>query len=35
MVLSGEEGLRCEVFVDEIHIEYVSKFRYLGCVLEE
>ena len=35
MVLSGEEGLECEVYIDRIHLEHVSEFKYLGCVLDE
>ena len=35
MVLGGEEGLECEVCLDEIHLEHVSEFKYLGCVLDE
>ena len=35
MVLNGEEGLECEVHVDGIHLEHVSEFKYLGCVLDE
>ena len=35
IVLGGEEGFECEVFVDGIHLEYVSEFKYLGCVLDE
>ena len=35
MVLNGEEGLECEVHVDEIRLEHVSEFKYLGCVLDE
>ena len=35
MVLNGEEGLECEVHVDGIRLEHISKFKYLGCVLEE
>ena len=35
MVLNGEEGLEHEVPVDRIHLEHVSEFRYLGCVLDE
>ena len=35
MVLGGEEGLGCEVCIDGIRLEHVSKFKYLGCVLEE
>ena len=33
MVLCGEEGL--EDCVDGIRLEHVSKFKYLGCVLDE
>ena len=35
MVLSGEEGLECEVPVDGIRLEHVSEFKYLGYVLDE
>ena len=35
MVLSGEEGLDCEVCVDGIRLENVLEFNYLGCVLDE
>ena len=35
MVLGGEKGLECEVCVDGIHIEHVSKFKYLEYVLNE
>ena len=35
MVLNGEEGIECEVQVDEIRLEPVSEFKYLGCVLDE
>ena len=35
MVLGEEEELECEVFVDGIHLEHVSEFKYLGCVLDE
>ena len=35
MVMNGEEGLECEVYVDGIRLEYVSEFKYLGCVLDE
>ena len=35
MVLNGEEGLECEVFVDGICLEHVSEFKYLGCVLDK
>ena len=35
MVLGVEEGLKCEVYVARIHLEHVSEFKYLGCVLDE
>ena len=35
MVMSGEEGLECEVYVDGIRLEQVSEFKYLECVLNE
>ena len=35
MLLGGEEWLECEVCVAWIRLEHVSKFKYLGCVLEE
>ena len=35
MVLNGEEGLECEFHVDGIRLEYVSEFKYFGCVLNE
>ena len=35
IVLNGEEGLECEVHVDGFHLEHVSEFIYLGCVLDE
>ena len=35
IVLNGEEGLECEVYVDGISLEHVSEFKYLGCVLDE
>ena len=35
MVLNGEEGLECEVHVDGIHLEHISKFKYLRCVLDK
>ena len=34
MVLCGEEGLECEVYVDGIPLENVSELKYLTCVLE-
>ena len=27
--------LECEVHVDRVRLEHVSKFKYLGCVLDE
>ena len=35
MVLNGEERLECEVHIDGIHLEHVSEFKYLGCVLDK
>ena len=35
MVLGGEDGLECEVCIDGMHLEHVSEFKCLGCVLEE
>ena len=35
MLLGGKEGLECEVCVDEIRLEHISQFKYLGCVLDE
>ena len=35
MVLNGEEGLECEVHVDGIHLEHISKLKYLGYVLDD
>ena len=35
MMLGGEEGLEREVWVDGIHLEHVSEFKYLKCVLDE
>ena len=32
MLLDGEEGLGCEVFVGGIRLEHASEFKYLGCV---
>ena len=31
IVLNGEEGLECYVYVDWIRLEHVSGFKYLGC----
>ena len=35
MILVRKEGLECEVYVGGIHLEHVSEFKYLGCVLEK
>ena len=35
MVLNGEEGLEREVRVDMMRLDHVSKFKYLGYVLDE
>ena len=35
MVLNGEERLKVEVCVGGMRLEHVSKFKYLGCVLDE
>ena len=35
MALNGEEGLKCEVHVDGIHLNHVSNFKYLEYVLDE
>ena len=35
MVLGGEEGLECKVCVDRMRLEYMSEFKYLGCILDE
>ena len=35
MVMNGEEELECEVYIDGAHLEHVSEFKYLGCVLDE
>ena len=34
IVMNGEEGLECEpeVHIDEVCLEHVSEFKYLGCV---
>ena len=34
IVLNRKEGLECEVCINGICLQYVSKFEYLGCVLE-
>ena len=35
IVMSVEEELECEVHVDVVHLEHVSEFKYLVCVLDE
>ena len=35
MLMNGEEGLECWVHVDGVSLDHVSKFKYLGCVLDE
>ena len=35
MILNGQEGLESEVHVDGTHLDHVSEFRYLRCVLEK
>ena len=35
MVLNEEKGLECEIRLHGIHLEHVSEFKYLGCVLDE
>ena len=35
MVLGGVEGLEYEICIDGIRLEHVSKFKYLGCVLDK
>ena len=35
IVLGGEKGLECEIFVDGMRLEHVSEFKYLGCVMNE
>ena len=35
MLLGGEEGLECGVYVNELRLEHVSEFKYFGCVLDE
>ena len=35
VVLNGEEGLECEVYIEGIHLEHVSEFKCLGCVLDK
>ena len=35
MIMNGEEILESEVHADGMHLEHVSEFRYLGCVLDK
>ena len=35
MLLNGEEGFECEVYVVEIRLKHISEFKYLECVLDE
>ena len=35
MVLNGQVGLECEVYIDRIHLEHALEFNYLGFVLDE
>ena len=35
LLLNGEKGLECKLYVDGIRLEHVSEFKYLGCVLDE
>ena len=35
MVLNGGEGWECEVSVDEVRLEQMSEFKYMGCVLDK
>ena len=35
IAMNGGEGLECEVHIDGIRLEHVSKFKYLGCVLDK
>ena len=35
MVLTGEEGLGCKVYMVRIRLEQVSELKYFGCVLNE
>ena len=34
MLQNREEGLKCEVLVNGMRLEYVSEFKYLGWVLD-
>ena len=35
MVINGEEELECKFYIDGITLEQVSKFKYLGYVLDK
>ena len=35
MMLGGQEGLQCEVCVEGMRLESLSKFKYLGCNFDE
>ena len=35
MVMNGKDVLECEVYIDGVCLEHVSKFKYLGCVLDK
>ena len=35
ILMNGKERLECEIYVDGIHLEHVSEFKYLECVLDE
>ena len=34
-VLNGREGLKCEVYIDGIHVEDILEFKYLGYFLDK
>ena len=34
LIMTGEEGLEFEVYLGGIHLEQVSGFKYVGCVLD-
>ena len=35
MVLNGEEELKSVIYIDWIHLEQVSEFKYFRCVLDK
>ena len=35
MVMNGEEVLECDVHLEGLRLEHVSKFKYLECILDE